>query len=483
MKRLPLWTLSLLALLVCAYAGMPHAFADDESPAETIPLDIPLKGGAPDLVGMSQDDALKALDDAGLESRIVTIVSDKVGVVLNQSPEAGKDIHTGDELTLRIGIKALVQTQVPSVIGMDEAALDALAETYFVEIDYVQGDASKVGLVVSQAPEAGAALAARGLLKLSIVRGNSIVPSVVGKSEADARKIIEGARLRVDVTHVEDDAAADGIVLSQDPASGTETLPMSTISIRVAGHAHDHDHDPQPEPEPSEEDIGVPDLVGMTIDQAQDALLALQLVPAPEFVEEAGTPWTVLRQDPAQGTRVGPNTVIRFSVAKEPKPSVTLQQVPNIMGLKADHASAALYGNGLKARRIFRTLPDTDPRRVAEQYPSAGSLVPLGTRVTYVMPRTAVMPQLLGLTKTAAHTALSNNGFNGIAQQLGIGGGPTKVTWQQFPVGALLSRGSTVQFKFTVVPIAQPLVHVPHVLAMSRSQAKPPRCRPRASRS
>ena len=470
------WTLPVLALLLCFGSSYAHAEEGQPgAPAGAIPLDTPLQGGAPNVVGMSQDDALRALDDAGLESEIVTVVSDKVGVVLEQLPAAGKDIHTGDRMTLHVGIKALVQTQVPNVVGMDEASLDALSETYFIAIQYVQGDPSKVGLVVSQTPPAGQQLAARGRLTLQIVRGNSIVPSVVGKSEADAKKIIEGARLRIDVTHVEDAGAAEGTVLSQEPQSGAEALPMSTVSVRVAGHAHDHDHDPVPEPVDPKEDIGVPSLVGMKIEQAQDALFALNLVPAPEFVDGGpGTPaWTVLNQDPAPQTRVGVGAVVRFQVAKEaaPQPTVTLVNVPNVVGLKADHARQALYSAGLQTRKIYRTLPDADSRRVAEQYPAAGGLVPQGTRVTYVMPRTAVMPQLLGLTKADALLKLTSAGFNGLAQQIGMGGGTTEVTWQQFPVGVELSRGSTVQFKYTVVPIAQPLVHVPNVLGMSRVQA------------
>lgn len=458
----PILSSILLILAALLLSGVAHA---EEEPPVGVP-DAPLEGGAPDVVGKKLDEALQTLDDLGLEPRIVTIAAGEVGVVREQTPAAKEGMHLGDELTIVVGIEPLIQTIVPDVIGRDESQLDVLRETYFVRVRYVEGDRAQAGQVVAQDPEAGASLPARGELVLEIVEGNALVPSIVGKTEAEARKLVEAARLRIDVTYVEDDAAAAGIVLSQEPKSGVEALPLSTVSARVTG--------PAPEAEdPAPTTLLVPDLVGLAIEDAQKALHALDLVPAPAFrTSSDAEPWTVLEQDPAVGAEVESGSIVRFVVAKAPpEPEVQLAEVPRVIGFRADQAAGRIFAEGLQPRQALRFLPSASPRRVAEQYPEAGALVPRGTRVTFVLPQVGVMPNLLGLACPDAQKRLEAAGFRGLGIQMGSGPGPAEVTWQEVPAGALVARGTSIRFRCTVVAIPEPLVHVPNVLGLTRSQA------------
>ncbi|GAA2208507.1 Stk1 family PASTA domain-containing Ser/Thr kinase [Nonomuraea monospora] len=115
----------------------------------------PKKVKVPDgLVGMSQEDAEKVLDEAGLSGVIKTRNSSKPqGTVVATDPKAGTEIEEGGSVTLFVP-KAL--SEVPSVIGLTEAdAKSALTGAGFKAKVVRQADAAPEGTVVQQNPGEG----------------------------------------------------------------------------------------------------------------------------------------------------------------------------------------------------------------------------------------------------------------------------------------------------------------------------------------
>ncbi|TYB51775.1 Stk1 family PASTA domain-containing Ser/Thr kinase [Nonomuraea sp. PA05] len=115
----------------------------------------PKKVKVPDgLIGMSQEDAEKVLDEAGLSGVIKTRNSSKPqGTVVATDPKAGTEIEEGGSVTLFVP-KAL--SEVPSVIGLTEAdAKSALTGAGFKAKVVRQADPAPEGTVVQQNPGEG----------------------------------------------------------------------------------------------------------------------------------------------------------------------------------------------------------------------------------------------------------------------------------------------------------------------------------------
>lgn len=74
-------------------------------------------------------------------------------------------------------------------------------------------------------------------VKLVVSKGSAIVnvevPSLVGKTEQEARNLLTEAGLKVNVANDEDESKNDGVVLRQSKDAGTEVQEGTTITITV----------------------------------------------------------------------------------------------------------------------------------------------------------------------------------------------------------------------------------------------------------
>lgn len=125
----------------------------------------------PDLKGKSQEDAIKLLEDANLKYQIVEEESKKIeaGYVISQETEANKTVNAGDTVIIHVST---------------------------------------------------------GVKKSS-------VPSIIGKSEDDAKKTLTDLGLQVTVANDEDSSKENGVVLKQSIDAGKEVEQGSSITITV----------------------------------------------------------------------------------------------------------------------------------------------------------------------------------------------------------------------------------------------------------
>lgn len=125
----------------------------------------------PKVVGLKQEEAIKALEDAKLKYEIKEENSKKVeaGYVIEQETEAEKTVNAGDKVVIHVSL---------------------------------------------------------GVKKIS-------VPSVLGKSEKDATKALKDAGLKVVTTTDEDSSKDNDTVLKQSVDAGTEVEDESSITITV----------------------------------------------------------------------------------------------------------------------------------------------------------------------------------------------------------------------------------------------------------
>lgn len=232
------------------------------------------------------------------------------------------------------------------------------------------------------------------------------VPDVVGQAQADAEAAITGAGLSLgSITEAYSETVPAGQVMSQNPAGGA-TVPSGTaVNLEVSKG-----------PVPTG-DNEVPNVVGITQTQAEEALLAAQLTLG-EVTPVCGTSvpaGTVISQNPVAGALVADNTPVNLTVSSGPCAGIV--KVPNVVGLTQADAAAALAGAGLSAGTVARKCSDSVPEgSVISQTPAGGASAVTGTAVALVVssgpcPVTATVPNLVGQTQAAAEAALTGAGL------------------------------------------------------------------------
>jgi eukaryotic-like serine/threonine-protein kinase len=115
----------------------------------------------PSVVGLDQDTADTQLRDAGLRPHFQKQESSQAkGQVIDQSPSAGTDVRRKSTVTVVVS-SGVGKVDVPNVVGesKDQAASDLRAAGLSVRVvKQTTNDSNADGLVISQAPSAGAKL-------------------------------------------------------------------------------------------------------------------------------------------------------------------------------------------------------------------------------------------------------------------------------------------------------------------------------------
>jgi serine/threonine-protein kinase len=195
------------------------------------------KTPVPDVVGMTDNEAVAALTDAGLKANVVTVNSlEPVDKVLAQAIKAGTEVVKGTEVRINVS-KGPKPVAVPNVIGSAfESAQSTLQGLNFAVAREDVDDPANAGIVVGQSPAAGTLQSKGSVITVRVSKGPSTsqVPDVSSQTEADAQAQLEQAGFLVEVQEeIVDDETLNGLVLRQDPSGGTEAEPGRTVVIVV----------------------------------------------------------------------------------------------------------------------------------------------------------------------------------------------------------------------------------------------------------
>lgn len=185
---------------------------------------------------------------------------------------------------------------VPDVVGLTEAdAASALREAGFDVSEKDVPTDGGVGTAIYTNPDAGAR-ARRGLSVELGVGVPRTVPSVVGASLDDARELLGDAgitNLRLEYKNSDED---EGAVLSCSPAAGSVVTADEQVTLVVA----------QP--------YTVPDVVGLSQDEAARVIGEAGLSSKIEWQEAEGTPLAVLSTSPEAGERASAGATVMVTV-------------------------------------------------------------------------------------------------------------------------------------------------------------------------
>jgi serine/threonine-protein kinase len=230
------------------------------------------------------------------------------------------------------------------------------------------------------------------------------VPQLAGLTEAEALNQISGFDWDTVVTRVASDEVPQGVVIRSEPADGTKLEQNKPFELFVSTG-------PAPRV--------LPELVGMTLDQATTGLRQLDLVPQqgdPVFDETvpAGTviSWMVPDQPGLKaGGTVTPKTTVQIVLSAGPAPRV----VPDLTGMTVEQATATLEPLGLVLAQLDPEFSDTVASGlIARQDLPKGTSVDRGAVVSAVVSKgqdLVSVPPLGGLTLQQATDALTSAGL------------------------------------------------------------------------
>ncbi|MGH2894757.1 MAG: PASTA domain-containing protein, partial [Solirubrobacteraceae bacterium] len=264
------------------------------------------------------------------------------------------------------------QVLVPKVIGEQISTAQATVRQAKFQVATVSVPNHKPrGIVVAESPAAGTTADKGSTVTLSVSSGpgNVTVPTVQGLSEANAKKALTRAGLKVgNVVRRPSDQFEAGEATATNPGVGRGVPRGFTVTLFVSLGA------PQKQ---------VPSVVGETQTQAVSDLtragFTFHVRNQPSTTVPVGN---VISQSPAGNTKAANGSAVTITVATAP-PTVT---VPNVVGDPAAGAVSALTAAGLKPNQTTRTV--TKPSNngvVVDQNPSGNSTAKKGSTVTIVV--------------------------------------------------------------------------------------------------
>jgi beta-lactam-binding protein with PASTA domain len=214
----------------------------------------PEQQSVPTITGLTRSQAEASIRDSGLEVGAVTTAASKEvaqGRVISQQPEAGDRVAPGDKVDFVVS-EGKPQVPLPDVVGQnkDDAADQLRSEGLRVVLTQRDADDPKDEVVEMQ-PPAGTDVADGSKVTLFWSDGPEQVPSVVGKTEAEATNLIQDAGFKVSRVTDSTTKAKKGDVLQQSPSAGQTLDKGSTVTIVVSTYE-------EPAPTPSESPTAVP---------------------------------------------------------------------------------------------------------------------------------------------------------------------------------------------------------------------------------
>jgi len=188
-----------------------------------------------------------------------------------------------------------------------------------------------------------------------------LVPTLTGRTTAEAQRLVTGAGLVVGTTTRRADAVLpDGRVLAQTPVAGATAARNDSVDLVVSSG-------------PGQ--VTIPDIAGQQLDVATATLQRAQLKVAPAGQNSPERAGTVLQTDPNAGRTVEPGTSVTVRYANG------RNDVSDTVGSPVDVATAQLVSAGFTVFVQPQVSADRAAGVVLDQAPRSGSAA-LSSRVT-----------------------------------------------------------------------------------------------------
>ncbi|NIP53377.1 MAG: PASTA domain-containing protein [Phycisphaerae bacterium] len=193
----------------------------------------------PDVIGKSVEQAETLIRERRLKVRTMAL-GPKLGLknpqVMKQNPTPGNRVKPGTTVTLHFATPGV---QVPNLIGQNEREATSLLRQRNLGVGYISREYNNKYpsyVVMRQSPAAGQVVNSGSTVALTVSRGRlkTQVPVLIGKSEQEARKLLEGAKLQVGFVSRQESGEPVGVVIYQKPAAGQDVEPGTKVDFTVS---------------------------------------------------------------------------------------------------------------------------------------------------------------------------------------------------------------------------------------------------------
>jgi serine/threonine-protein kinase len=267
---------------------------------------------------------------------------------------------------------------VPGVIGAPADRARTLLEQrgFQVNVDR-KASLQPVDQVIAQDPGAGQKAKKGSTVTLTVSDGPppAVIPDVEGQPLKVALKQLRHAGFQVDINQKSSDTVAKGLVIDTAPPGGSLLGQGQRVAVDVSSGLAK---------------FGVPNVVGLDQDTAEQTLQDKQLVPVIVQQQSDQPEGTVFAQDPVAGTKLAAGDRVTLTVSKGP----ATVAVPDVVGLTRGDARGELQSAGFSVQVKTRQSQDpADDDIVLDQRPGHGTQLRKGrTVVLYVGHYTAPPP-------------------------------------------------------------------------------------------
>ncbi len=255
-----------------------------------------------------------------------------------------------------------------------------------------------------------------GVVTWILLPTNVIIPNLVGKPIDEVTTLLEGKKIPLgEVTEERTGKAQVGEVLSQSPAADTTVKKSDLKPIKLVVEIFS---------------VGVPDVKGMTVTQAQHEfkLNGLKLGAVNEQKTGSAPGGTVLKTDPEIGTRVAPDAEIMLSVETQ---SVI---IPSVAGQLLTQAKPVLEGLGLMVQ-VELVKTGAQGLHVLSTRPVSATAVKPGSTVVLVVEKQMLsIPNFSGQNLDSVVNQLNNMNLRlGAVRRVFVIGRPTNTVLSHIP--------------------------------------------------
>lgn len=331
----------------------------------------------PFVVGFDKDTAIKNLEDMELSYEIIedydSVFPD--GYICAQSIAGGTETSIGTVVTLTVSLGrdpdvdySFDEDVMPDIVGisLDEAKKLCEKQGIILIVSEYQYNADYDAMyVLAQGVKEGEAIQKDATVEIVLSKGKQsyIVPDVVYFEEEEAINIIKERGLDCDITYKEDENVAEGCVVSQSVAAGTQAKAGDVISLVVSSGPPKFD---------------MIDVVGEQHKDAEEKLHELGLVVTVDYVyDENYELGTVIKQSEEKGAKVYKGYEITITVVSDE----ALINVPDVVGKDFDEATEMITSANLKVEKNEIYDNNVAAGLVISQAPQAGSSQKGGTKI------------------------------------------------------------------------------------------------------
>lgn len=205
----------------------------------------------PDVVGKQMALAKQTLETQKLRVNVAETYDASVpaGYVVSQSPEAGSKVKEQRMVTIYVS-KGGEELEMPDLKGMTKDSAVEKLKKMGVNIGtvYEKYSDEESGTVIAQDPKAGSKISKGQSVDITVSKGKQTkkhtMPDFTGNNVSSARSNITNMGFRVGNVTQKESSKAEGTVLSQSPAAGSEVAEGASVDLVIAAPAKNSREDP-----------------------------------------------------------------------------------------------------------------------------------------------------------------------------------------------------------------------------------------------